>query len=501
MLVACSTGTADRASSQTDSAPVVSAGPAIGAPTPTTITAGPSTRPSDAWLGSALEWHACDDPELSAGECATLTVPLDYGDVDGATLDLFVYRIPSRAERVGVLFMNPGGPAVSGVSALVDWRDALPADFDLVTFDPRGVGRSEPISCVDGPDLDRLYARLLGERSDAERQEALDAASDIAAACVATKVGPFIGTVNVARDLDRLRSALGEEQLTYVGFSYGTTLGWTYVGLFPDRVRAMVLDGPVDPTASITENDLAQAQAVGAVFGNFVEWCRTTVDAPCPDDPATAVSDLLRRAEEAPLRTEAGSPALGTFYAVNGILSSLFTRQSWPDLGRALTAAMTRDGLPLAQLSHRWMARSEGSLSSEGAQDLIYCADRNERTTLGDLEAQATLIDDAAPAFAPWLRTAIPRCAGHPAAAEPVPAPTPSPVTVLVVAATGDIATPYAGAQRLVDALGPNAVLLTRDGDGHGSYGFNQCISELVERYLQTITPPRVGTRCADEPR
>jgi pimeloyl-ACP methyl ester carboxylesterase len=478
----------------------VSSGAAIEPPTSTKIMAEPAMGSSDTALGSALEWHSCEEPELSGGECATLTVPLDYSDADGATVDLFVYRIASRTERVGVLFMNPGGPGVSGVSALVDWRDALPAEFDLVTFDPRGVGRSEPVSCIEGEDLDRLYAGLLGERSDAERQEALDASTDIAAACAATKVGPFIGTVNVARDLDRLRAALGEEQLTYVGFSYGTVLGWTYAGLFPARVRAMVLDGPVDPTASNTENDRAQAQAVGAVFGNFVEWCRTTADAACPDDSSTAVSDLLRRADETPLPTAAGSPPLGTFYAVNGILSGLFTRQSWPDLGRALTATMDGDGLALAQLSHRWMARAEGNLSGEGAQDLIYCADHSERTALADLDARATLIDDAAPPFAPWLRTAIPRCAGHPAAVEPVPAPTSSPVTVLVVAATGDIATPYAGAQRLVDALGPNAVLLTRDGDGHGSYGFNQCISELVERYLQTLTPPRVGTRCADEP-
>lgn len=458
------------------------------------VAGGPATGSSDPAVVPPLEWHSCEDPEFRYGECATLTVPLDYSEADAATVNLFVYRIPSRAERVGVLFMNPGGPGASGVDALVDWREALPAEFDLVTFDPRGVGRSEPVRCVEAEDLDRLYTAFIGGRSYAEVQEELDLAGDIAATCAATRVGPFMGTVNVARDLDRLRAALGEAQLTYVGFSYGTVLGWTYAAMFPDRLRAMVLDGPVNPAASIAENDLARAEAVDEVLTDFVEWCRTAVDASCPSDPSSAVGAVLRRADDAPLPTEAGRPPLGSLYALNGMLSGFLARQLWPDLGRALSAAMNGDGLPLARLSYAWLK------PSDGATNLIYCADHAERPTLAEVEATAASIDDAAPAFAPWLRETIPRCFGHPAAVEPAPIPAVSPSTVLVVAATGDIATPYAGALRLADALGPHAVLVTRDGEGHGSYGFNQCISQLVERYLQTLTPPTAGTRCADEP-
>lgn len=444
-----------------------------------------------------LDWHECEEPSLSIGRCATLTVPLDYQDPHGATVDLFVFGIPARAGPRGVLFTNPGGPGASGVDSLADWHDALPPEFDLVTFDPRGVGRSMPLDCITTHDLDDLYTSLIGNPSDADIHRELTTAARIADTCTNTTIGAHMGTTDVARDLEQLRRALGEPQLSYLGFSYGTVLGWTYAGMFPDHVRAMVLDGPVDPEASIIDGYLTQAETIADVLDDFAAWCATDPVAVCPDDPHTAVSEILHTATASPTPTRPGRPPLSPFYVLNALLSGFYTHQLWPNLGAALLAAANGDALALAQLSTLWTQRTTiADVGNLAAPDVVFCADHTERPSVEELAAAGPAIDEAAPAFAPFLRVVVPRCYGHPPATQPVPPPAPTTSPVLVVAATGDIATPYQGARNLARAL--EATLVTRDGDGHISYGFNACINRIVDAYLLDPSTPPTANRCSD---
>ncbi len=435
---------------------------------------------------------------MGDGECAILSVPRSYDAPDGPTIALFVFRVKAQGvASAGVLVVNPGGPAGSGVDFVVSRPGFFPPGFDVVTFDPRGSGRSEAIECVEPEDLDQLSDVTHLAPDEGERQQLINEARRLAEACAATELGPYVGTTNVARDVDQLRAALGEEQISYLGFSYGTVLGWTYAAMFPDRVRAMALDGPVDPRATLSQTTLAQAAAVEAVFADFASWCTDDPAATCPDDPKGAVAAILARTEKEPLPTSVWRRPLTSFYALSGIITALYERDLWPDLGTALRAALDGDGLPLAERSFAWRARHDLDQSiTTDAQDLIWCADHTDRPTLSDLAADADAVDAAAPTFAPWLQPVAPRCDGYPPSVNPVPAPVAATVPVLVIGATGDVATPYTGAQQLTADLGADAMLLTREGDGHTSYGFSRCIDAATERYLRYLKVPDPGTVC-----
>jgi pimeloyl-ACP methyl ester carboxylesterase len=304
--------------------------------------------------------------------------------------------------------------------------------------------------------------------------------------------------VNVARDLDRLRLALGEEKIRYLGFSYGARLGWTYASMFPDHVRAMVLDGPEDPLADIATGIVRQAVEFERLATEFNDTCEDTPSTPCPDDIRTAASQIVERAEKTPIPTRPGQPALSASYAVNAVLSAFYNSDAWPDLSEALRLANANDGLPLAQLSY-WWNQNQGPNPDATLDpiDLIWCADHTDRPTVDDYVRIAEQVSEVSPTFAAWYPGVVPRCYGHPPAAEPTPAPTHVSATpVLVVASTGDFATPLAGAQRLVSMLG-RAVLLTRDGPGHTSIGLGYpCVDQHADRFLADAELPAASTTC-----
>ncbi|HEY7270539.1 MAG TPA: alpha/beta fold hydrolase, partial [Dehalococcoidia bacterium] len=230
-----------------------------------------------------LDWHAC-----GVFQCATLTVPLDYDHPEGRQIDLSVVRQPARdqSQRIGSLFVNPGGPGGSAVDFLRAWAPTLAPDirdrFDVITFDPRGVGESTPLECHDN--IQQLAALPPAPGSDAEWQEIADADKSFADLCAERAGGtlPYLGTVNVARDIDRLREALGEDKISYFGYSYGTEMGQVYAGLFPQRVRAMVLDGAVDLALSGDQVDFEQAMAFEKAYDHFLQDCesRSCLDVP-----------------------------------------------------------------------------------------------------------------------------------------------------------------------------------------------------------------------------
>ena len=245
-----------------------------------TTAAASTTETTDATAAATtLDWKSCPDAGARI-ECATLTVPIDYENASGGTIDLALMRLPAsnKSERVGSMLVNPGGPGVPGTELIPAATSIWPKDirdrFDIVAWDPRGTGGSAPVDCV--ADVDRYFAEPdPSPDTPAEKQELVDRAQEFDDACEKAD-GPMlahISTVDTANDLERIRQALGEDTITYFGFSYGSELGATYATLFPKHIRAMVLDGAIDPDLDGVET--AHAQAVGAehALDSFLADC------------------------------------------------------------------------------------------------------------------------------------------------------------------------------------------------------------------------------------
>ncbi|GHS85495.1 alpha/beta hydrolase [Actinomycetota bacterium] len=454
-----------------------------------------------------LDWTACGDLE-----CTTAMVPLDWADPAGATIELAVNRSPAKGDdRLGSLLINPGGPGASGTDALSSLAlERVSQDvqdrYDMVGFDPRGVAGSSPVTCVDDADMDTLLATDFDFATDAGVQEAEQAYGTFGAACL-QNTGPVLGhvdTVSAARDLDVLRAALGDEKLTYLGYSYGTQLGATYAGLFPDRVGRLVLDGALDPT--LTSDELSAGQAAGfeSALRAYVEDCQA--GATCPltgsaDDGMAQIGDLLDRARTSPLKTGTDR-RLTAALAFAGIALPLYDQNSWPYLTIALTSALQNgDGSVLLQLSDVYYDRAaDGTYTSNSTNAFwsIGCLDDRGTTDIAQMRTEAAAIQEVAPTVGYFFgyggvlcsQWPVPEVGGLDSYAAEGAAP------ILVVGTTNDPATPYAWAQRLADLLS-SGTLLTYEGEGHTAYGrSNSCISDAVDGYLIDGTVPAEGTRC-----
>jgi hypothetical protein len=258
----------------------------------------------------------------------------------------------------------------------------------------------------------------------------------------------------------------------------------------------MVLDGPEDPDADLEAGLVQQAVEFERLATDFSEFCVGAKSFGCPDDPRTAIRQTIAAAELSPLPTETGAAPLSASYAFNAVVSAFYNADTWQDLAAALIDASQGDGLALARLSYWWNENhSAKPTATIDAIDLIWCADHTDRPTTEDYARISRQIVEIAPTFGGWFPGVVPRCSGYPSPREPTPSPdNTSPVPILVIGATGDVATPYIGAQHLAAALG-HGVLLTRDGPGHTSYGLgHQCIDDLVNRFLTDLMAPQVTT-------
>jgi len=473
----------------------------------------PPARPPGTLAGyyaQRLNWQPCDN----GFECARLLVPFSYGRPGWRRFSLPVIRLPATnpAERIGALVINPGGPGGSGVqyalAARGEFTSAVLSRFDIVGFDPRGVGGSEPaLRCMSGPQLDR-YFQTDDEPSSAAQLAAVVAESRLYAAECARNAGgllPYVGTRDAARDMDVLRAALGDPTLTYLGKSYGTYLGTWYAQLFPHRIRALVLDGAVDPDSSGLDVDISQAKGFEVAFSAFAASCMAGANCPLGHGApvaagVTKLRGLIAQANRAPLANnlDDGQAADGALL-LTGVSAALYSKSFWPTLQTALSAAFSGDGTLLVELANDLTERSaNGTYSNLADVDTaVTCLDRPSPRSLAAWQAAAATAARAAPLFgAPIVWGSLP-CAYWPLPAFPLPRISASGAPpVLVVGNLRDPATPYQWARALARDLS-SGVLLGWNGDGHTAYmQGSSCVDNAVDSYLISLTVPRNGTVC-----
>jgi pimeloyl-ACP methyl ester carboxylesterase len=386
---------------------------------------------------------------------------------------------------------------------------AVRARFDVVGFDPRGVGGSQPaVHCLTSPQLDRYYATSDTPDTAAQLASVVSASKLFATACArnAGSLLPYVGTRNAARDLDLLRAALGDRQLSYLGKSYGTYLGAWYAQLFPQHVRALVLDGALDPHATSTDINITQAQGFEVALRSFTANCEQV--AGCPLGRGGTVSagvarlqSLLNRATSTPLANGLGDgrPANGALM-LEGVVAALYSKAYWPTLRTALQNAFGGDGTVLMQLADALLERSSnGSYSNlADANMAVNCLDRPWPHALPVWRAVASQAQQAAPQFGEAIVWGSLPCAYWPVKSSPLPTITAAGARpILVVGTTRDPATPYRWAQALAREL-KSGVLLGWNGDGHTAYMMgSSCVDATVDSYLIKGSVPRSGTVCA----
>lgn len=444
-----------------------------------------------------LQWTPCD----GAVECATLVVPLSYEGPTDRMVSVALRRHPAEnpAARIGSLVINPGGPGEAGTKLLR--RDlgvltpVVRARFDVVEMDPRGVNSSVGFTCDPPPTgpVDPIPTTVNAETAF------LHAVRDYAQAC-ATAAGPILahmGTVDVARDLDQVRRALGDERLTFLGFSYGTLLGATYAELYPDHVRAMVLDGALDPASSTAELSLEQAEGMQAQLDGFFAWCFSTDCAWRPDGDGRAAFDALaQRLRDTPLPTSDGSD-VGVSELYSATLSRMYSPTRWSSLAAALGAAERGDGQPIRALARNYFGTTPESTISPDASIAVNCLDHPVTPGLAATRDAAAAARATAPQFGPYLAWGSLQCSEWPAR----PTRTPHAIhasgapPIVVVGTTHDPATPYQWAQRLQQQL-DSGVLLTRTGAGHVAYLANSCVRSRLDAYFVDLAPPVTNPAC-----
>ncbi|HEY8475158.1 MAG TPA: alpha/beta hydrolase [Natronosporangium sp.] len=445
-------------------------------------------------------------------DCATIQVPLDWDRPEAPeTLDLAMVRARSveQADRIGSLLVNPGGPGASGVETAVYLSlnrvfEGLPEDvlsrFDVVGFDPRGVARSSPVECFTDADIDQLYGAEPDPVEPAEFNQLVARTQQQAETCAA-KYGGTLGvfsTRQTAHDLEALREAVGDERLTYLGYSYGTLLGAVYAQLYPERIRAMVLDGAVDPAQDLVTGVEQQAAGFERALDNFAAWCAATPDeCPLRPDARTAIEAALADARRSPVPGDDGRAATAG-WVFTAVLAALYSQDTWQPLAAALDQLAGGDPSGVFELADFYAERSpDGSYTNLYDANLaINCADDGERVSVGRVRELQERLRRTYPLFGGPLATSALNCAVWSAPADPYPTgPATGAPPILVVGTLGDPATPYEATGRLADQLG-TGVVLTWEGEGHTAYPATRCIRAAVNAYLIDLTVPPAGTTC-----
>lgn len=473
----------------------------VGSAAPGTAEAQPDLRE---FYAQKVDWSPC-----GAHQCARIRVPLDYAHPQARSIQLSVLKVPARDkdQRVGSLVVNPGGPGGSGVdyaaNASAYFGSELQQAFDIVGFDPRGVGRSTPVQCLPDSELDTFVAADPDPDTKAEVRRADRLVAEFGDGCVeeSGKLAAHVSTVEAAKDIDILRAVLGDSKLSYFGASYGTFLGATYAELFPDRVGRMVLDGALDPSVTSLRLNLVQAKGFETALRAYVGHC---VDAGAcflggsVDAGTKRIRQLLDNVEADPLPANGRTLAAGN--AVLGIWAPLYNKGNWGYLDTALKAAFAGDGAPLMSLSDAYVSRGSDGYSDNSLEALyaVNCLDHDDAIPSSEVDNYVPRFEKASPTFGAIFAFSLSSCAQWPIHTGRVPEEihAAGAAPIMVVGTTRDPATPLEWAEALADEL-DSGVLVRRDGDGHTGYNAgNQCVDSAVESYLVSGTVPTGTVDC-----
>ncbi len=455
-----------------------------------------------------LRWSGCG----GGFECATLRVPVDYDDPEASgEFALEVLRLPAGGDRLGALVVNPGGPGGSGVdyarAARIIVSEDVQQAYDIVGFDPRGIGASDPVDCLTDEGLDALIATDPRPATPAQEQELIAVTGEVGAACARRSPETFgwVDTRSSARDLDILRAALGQERLDYLGKSYGTALGSVYAEQFPGNVGRFVLDGalPVD----LSSGEISRGQAAGfeLALQRFVADCLTRSDCPLAastvPDGVAEIGGFLSGLEASPLPADGGRELTEALGATAVLYFLYFPPNDWTLLRQGLADGFAGDGsLLLAMLDQRLERNSVTGEYRTNAQEAFYavsCLDR-PASTLEEIAQQADTWASESPTFGPYLAWSDAVCAQWPvpAVTEPRTVSAEGAGPVLVVSTQYDPATPYEWGVRMADGFA-DASLVSFNGDGHTAYrNGSACVDDVVDAYLLAGEVPGEDPRC-----
>lgn len=463
------------------------------------------------YYGQDVDWTDC-----GANWCGTITAPMDWFGQGEETIELAVTVAPATGEREGAILYNPGGPGASGVDYVQQYADYLirpevREHYDLVGFDPRGVGQSTPISCYDDPKelYDWLWEIPEGPApeplSDEDLQQQLESAQWFADSCL-EHTGDYlqhIGTEQVASDMDLMRALLGEDRLDYLGVSYGTLIGSTYADLFPENVGRMVLDAAVAPDSTDFDGTLYQAAGFELAYGNFAADCLQQADCPFEADTEEGVlaetRALIDDLDEDPIPVADGRE-LGSSAFFVAIAANLYADFQWQALRAIIGDVLEGSGESAFQAADEYYGvNPDGTFADNSLEALIAvnCLDYPAVTDWDEIRANAERILAAAPTLGPDF-IGLGSCAAWPfeATREPHEITAPGAEPIIVIGGRNDPATPYQQAVDLADML-ESGVLISVDAEGHGQYGQGDaCVDEPVDEYFLTGVAPTGPIDC-----
>ena len=459
------------------------------------------------FYSQVLRWETCGE-----FQCATARAPLDWEAPSSDEIELALIRQPAKGEKVGSLLVNPGGPGASGYDFVADSLDfavteTIQEHYDIVGFDPRGIGRSTAVSCFTPAELDRvIYGIPRGAPGSNGWITAQNESTHAFGQACLSNTGPLLSnvdTVSVAHDLDMLRAALGEDHLDYLGYSYGAYLGTVYAGNHPEKVGRVVLDGPIDPSVGDGQIALAQAQGFESALRSYFAACIPS--ATCPfegsaDDALAKVRGILDAVAKNPIPSTDGR-AVGVDTLLIAIAAPLYNAETWPALDSLFTTVLAGQGEFALSLTDAYHGRTpEGQYSGNKFEAFraVHCLDYPAQNSVQLMKEHGKALTAAAPYLGPYFAYGDLACLSWPFHAEHAPAPIAAPgaAPILVLGTTNDPATPYGWAVAVAAQL-ESGILVTRQGEGHTAFNKgNDCVDAAVEAYLLDGTVPAADVMC-----
>ena len=457
---------------------------------------------------NAIEWKACDGNTSAQVECGNIEVPFDYADPEQGSfvLNIRKHNAASPADRIGSMMVNPGGPGFGGSSLADDAQYYFSQDlidhFDIIAWDPRGTGETTPaVNCVDT--FDEYFGLDSPPETPEEKQALIDASQAFNDKCAENSgtILPYISTKASAQDINSLRLALGEEKVSYFGFSYGSELGTTWATMFPETVRAIVVDGAVDPNASSTQEGLNQAKGFEGQLSTFLKQCseKTTCEFHNGGNAEAAFDKLVLDIDTTPLEVSKDRTLVTQGVLFTAIAQAMYSDYYWPQLSEALHDAQFGDGKGILQLYDDYYQRNEdGTYGNELEAFLaISCLDDPGATSIEEVDSRIEEFIAAAPRLGGNFAYGY-SCALWPVRqADKVTITGKGAGPIVVIGTTGDAATPLESTRNMALGL-EQGILIVVGANQHTGYGANSCVVKAVDEYLIKLIVPANETNCKD---